>query len=143
MRESTGGAWLFGLVITFMVIFVGFLAVMISYSIAFKTKNEVVGIIEKYEGFVDGNYTGDEADASPNSVWLINNYLVNSGYANKGACSCATNDSTNNYCYGATDLGDYSRLEKAEVSKKNYFYCINFVNSGKDDYGRRMGYFDF
>ena len=136
MRESYGGAWLFGLVITFMIIFVGFLAVMISYSITFKTKNEVVGIIEKYEGFVSGNYSGTD-DSNPNSIWLINNYLVNSNYSNTGACSCVGTS----YCYGSDDLEDYSSLEKAKANTR-YFYCIDFVDKGKDDYGRKMGYFN-
>ena len=50
MRESIGGAWLFGLVITFIVFFASFLALSINFSKAFNVKNEVVDLIEKYEG---------------------------------------------------------------------------------------------
>ncbi len=154
MRDSYGGAWLFGLVITFMIIFVGFLTVMISYSIAFKTKNEVVAIIEKYEGFVTGNYTAEDiydADGnlvknSPNSQWLINNYLVNSGYANKGICSCASDNSEFNYCYGVSDLSNYNNIERinrdSSKASKKYFYCLQFIDKDYDDYERRMGYYN-
>lgn len=50
MRESIGGAWLFGIVITFIFMFSGFLAYSISYTKAFNVKNEVVNIIEQATG---------------------------------------------------------------------------------------------
>ena len=64
MRESIGGTWLIGLVITFMLLFVAYLTVMINYSTAFKNKNEVVSIIEKYEGLSSGDTS---------SIGIINN----------------------------------------------------------------------
>lgn len=51
MRESVGGAWLFGIVALFIALFSGFIAYAISYTKAFKVKNEIVNIIEKSEGF--------------------------------------------------------------------------------------------
>ncbi len=144
MRESYGGAWLFGLVITFMVIFVGFLAVMISYATTFKTKNEVVAIIEKYEGIVTGDYDSSVEDSKPNSIWLINTYLKNVGYANHNTCSCASEDT----CYGLkyevnrNDSFDInSQLRKVDKNSE-YYYCINFNYLGTDDYDMPMGYFD-
>lgn len=51
MREAIGSTWLIGIVITFVAIFSAFLAYSISYTKAFKVKNEIVNIIEKNEGF--------------------------------------------------------------------------------------------
>jgi len=51
MREAIGSTWLIGIVITFIAIFSGFLAYSISYTKAFRVKNEIINIIEKNEGF--------------------------------------------------------------------------------------------
>jgi hypothetical protein len=51
MREAIGGTWLTGIVITFIVIFSGFLAYSISYTKAFRAKNEIISIIEQNEGY--------------------------------------------------------------------------------------------
>ena len=41
MREAIAGTWLFGIVITFIVMFTSFLAYSISYTKAFNLKNEI------------------------------------------------------------------------------------------------------
>lgn len=51
MREAMGGTWLFGIVALFIVLFSGFMAYSISYTKAFKTKNEILNYIEQAEGF--------------------------------------------------------------------------------------------
>lgn len=55
MREAIGSTWLIGIVITFIAIFSGFLAYSISYTKAFRVKNEIINIIEKNEGFTESN----------------------------------------------------------------------------------------
>ena len=60
MKDAMGGTWLTGLVILFLALFACFLAYSISYTKAFRTKNEIINIIEKNEGFT----------MSPNSVRL-------------------------------------------------------------------------
>ena len=40
MRESMGGSWLIGIVALFIVLFSGFIAYSVSYTKAFKTKNQ-------------------------------------------------------------------------------------------------------
>lgn len=51
MREAMGGALLIKLVMFFIVIYVCFLAVAINYSITFRVKNQIINIIESYEGY--------------------------------------------------------------------------------------------
>lgn len=117
MRESIGGTWLFGLVITFMLIFVGYLTVMINYSTAFKNKNEVVHIIEKYEGLSSKNN---------GSIHIINQYLNNSGYSATGSCPSGW--------YGSTDL---SKDNLTTNGGNNNYYCVKYESVNKD-----TGYFN-
>ena len=57
MRESIGGAWLFGIVIVFIFLFAAFLTYSISYTKAFNIKNEIINYIEENEGFTTINDT--------------------------------------------------------------------------------------
>ena len=45
MREAIGSTWLIGIVVTFIAIFSGFLAYSISYTKAFRVKNEIIKLI--------------------------------------------------------------------------------------------------
>ena len=103
MRESIGSTWVFMIVIVFILLFVSFLTLALTYSKSFKTKNELINIIEKYEG------------VSSDSVKVINNYLSYSGYDVKGRCP---NDKGT--WLAATDLKN-TTLVKAQ---KNVDYCI-------------------
>ena len=51
MREAIGGALLIKLVMFFIVIYVCFLAIAINYSITFRVKNNIINLIEEYEGY--------------------------------------------------------------------------------------------
>lgn len=121
MRESIGGAWLIGLVITFMLLFVAYLTVMINYSTAFKTKNEVVHIIEKYEGI---------STSTGGSMQIINDYLRNSGYKATGKCEEGW--------YGAKSLShdNLTLIHKATDA----YYCVKYNNTGEKEKG--TGYYD-
>lgn len=50
MREAIGGAILLKLVMIFIVIYVSILAIAINYSITFRVKNQIINLIEEYEG---------------------------------------------------------------------------------------------
>lgn len=51
MKESISNAFLVNLVIIFIIIFIFFFTGSLSYSKAFKVKNRIIDIIEKYEGY--------------------------------------------------------------------------------------------
>ncbi len=51
MKDAIGSTWLTGIVIIFIALFAGFLAYSISYTKAFRVKNEIINIIETNEGF--------------------------------------------------------------------------------------------
>lgn len=50
MRESIGGAFLLKLVVIFIVIYNSLLAIAINYAIAFRVKNQIINLLEQYEG---------------------------------------------------------------------------------------------
>ncbi len=75
MREAIGGSWIFTIVIVFIVLFSGYLAISVNYSKAFKVKNGIISIIEQNEGL---NSTAQEE---------INTYFSGVGYYVYSACS--------------------------------------------------------
>lgn len=106
MRTSTGNIWLIGLVITFMLIFVSFLSLTLSYTKVFKIKNEALTFIEKYEGLKDGP-TG--------AIQLINNYLTYNNYGTMHYCEKGD--------YGSKNLSS-ATLEFVTNDREKYYYCI-------------------
>lgn len=51
MRESIGGAWLTGIVVTFLALFAAFLTYAINYTKAFRVKDRIIHLIEENEGY--------------------------------------------------------------------------------------------
>lgn len=129
MRESIGMTWIFSLVITFTLIFAAFLSLALTYSKAYKLKNEVVTIIEKYEGLTTdvkcakndkACRDGMNAINRYGSINIINTFLKNSGYTAKGICP---EDS-----YGFDT--DKNNIPKNKASRKTkYSYCISYERS--------------
>lgn len=112
MRETIGSTWIYQLVILFILIFVSFLILALTYSKSFKNKNEVLNIIEKYEG------------VNKDSVSIMNNYLVYNGYKTTGRCPAGEGD-----WIGSTDLQS-NELSKVNSNQK-YYYCLKKVVSNK------------
>lgn len=131
MRESIGGAWLFQLVIIFILLFVGFLCVAINYTRAFKVKNEIIGFIEREEGFTK------KTDSLDGAVGLIGNYLSTTGYSTKGKCKLEGN------MIGVKSLGKDSSYEVANKSTE-YYYCIQKIDDSKTKaHYEIQAFFDF
>lgn len=104
MRQSIGGTWLLQLMILFILLFVGFIVLTLNYSRTIKLKNEMVSIVEKYEGL------------NSNSIKLVNNYLRTNNYTTTGQCD------TSSGVYGSLSLENNSLEETKENT--NYYYCI-------------------
>lgn len=109
MREAIGGTWVMQLVITFMLVFVAFLALSLNYSKAFKIKNEVLTMIEKKEGFNNG------------TIELINNYLSKNGYHTMKQCS--------ENSWGVNDLTKTTAQPVPKGDTTLYYYCVEKVSS--------------
>ena len=112
MKETIGNTFVIKLVIVFTLLFSAFLALAISCNKVFKMKNEVLSIIEKYEGIND------------TSLSVINNYLDANGYRTSGEC-----------------FDDYMGIDNYESkasnvqSGKKYYYCYkeNLMNNNNID----------
>ena len=106
MRETIGNTWIYQLVILFVLIFVAFLILSLTFSKNYKTKNEIINIIEKYDG------------VNTKSLQIINNYLSR-GNRVKGNCP------TSGGWIGVKDLNSTNiNIEPVQNGTK-YYYCIN------------------
>lgn len=121
MREAIGGTWITGLVISFMLIFVAFLAISINYTKAFQMKNDMLTIIEEQEG------------ATSDAIALINNFLIKNNYGAKRSCS------TTQGSYGSSNLMS-NTLEKVTSASKKYYYCIEKIDASDKENDRKITY---
>jgi len=106
MRHSIGGMWLLQLMVLFIFLFAAYIILTLNYSRTIKIKNEVVSMIEKYEGLND------------ESLELVNTFLTTSGYSTMGVCASKEQPGI----YGASDLFG-TTLEEAVPGEK-YYYCV-------------------
>jgi len=53
VRESIGGTFLLQIVLVFLTVYIGFMAIVINYGKVFRYKNAIVNYIEQQEGVVD------------------------------------------------------------------------------------------
>lgn len=108
MRQTIASTWVYQLVIIFILLFVSFLTLSLTYSKAFKNKNELLNIIEKYEGITQ------------ESIAIMNNYLVSNGY--KAMKSCPSNDGLP--WYGISDIHGKNISFREAVPGEKYYYCV-------------------
>lgn len=121
MRETIGSTWVFQLVLIFILIFAAYLALTINYSKSFRVKNEVVSIVERYEGFTD------------DAIKLVNNYLSANNYQAMGTCPDGW--------MGAASLSDTaSSLVLDTSSSTKYYYCVNKISGYHSAYPDRAYY---
>ena len=74
IRNSINGAWLFGIIITFMAILIAYISISINYSKAYEMKTKMITIIEQYDGL------------NPSTVEYINRMASNYGYTKTNTC---------------------------------------------------------
>ena len=123
MKNAISNIWLLGLVALFIFVFAGYLAVTISYSAAFKLKNEALTIIEKHKGMTD------KAPTRSGGLWIdagtmetINAYLHGMGYKVKGACPKSKGGEV---WYGMDSLEYTKKPSYEQSSGKKYYYCFS------------------
>ena len=107
MRDSISNVWIIGLIVSFILIFVSFLTLSLSYNKVLKVKNEVLTFIEKFEGLKDGDN---------GSIKLINNYLIYNNYNTMHHCDVGE--------YGVNNLAS-TNLETVTSKKDKYYYCVS------------------
>lgn len=101
MREAIGGTLLIKLVMFFVVIYVCFLGVAVNYSITFRVKNQIINLIESYEGY-------------ENAKSHIEAYIADVGYYKTTVVDVSLDDAecVNGYCIESIDAvrGTYYRV---------------------------------
>ena len=105
MRDAFGGAFMIKLMLIFLIIYVCFIAVALNYAKAFKAKNGIIDIIEKYEGF--NNVSIDQIDAYLDRI----NYTVSSQSGNTASYAAdnpGTECARQGYCIKETLNNDGS-----------------------------------
>ena len=105
MREAMGGALLIKLVMFFIVIYVCFLAIAINYSITFRVKNQIINLIEAYEGY-------------ENAEEKINDYVSSIGYYRASVGQVSIDASCDNgYC-----------IEEINAERGRYYRVTTYVS---------------
>ena len=160
MRESIGAAWIFSLVLIFILMFTGFVAISINYARAFQLKNVVANLIEENEGVPTTSTSLENA---------IKYYIEQNGYTAHDALpdnieeedsdgrnmnweqvACVQNgNQINNECTVAiykADISDYNYLNDKKY--KNVFKTTDYPPSNgeprvKRDYYKVITFFDF
>ena len=119
MRESIGGAWILGIVMTFIVMFASFLAISINYSKAFKVKNNIVDLIEKNEGMSER--TAEDIYQYLQTQGYILKDECDSGYVGFDMTSKATDQNKSLYCVKRNKITSETGLEKSYYSVEVFF----------------------
>jgi len=151
MKDSIANVWLFGLVISFILIFACYITITISYTKSYKMKNEVLLIIEKHLGVttffsnetVDSIIPGVSENVTINAgtIQTINAYLSGNAYTAKGTCNFqdpiyyADDDQEYNVqWYGVTSL-DFTNKSNVSIEKvksnTKYYYCFAKIQKKK------------
>ena len=121
MRESIGGTWLFGIVITFIALFSAFLSYAISYTKAFNLKSEILNMIERSEGWTKSdiddldNVSQEELDADDSVEGKAYNLVKSMGYNYTAVSDLNCSGVKGHESY--SDLGSGKNIEKGG-------YCV-------------------
>lgn len=107
MRESIGGALLIKLVMFFIVIYVCFLGIGINYAITFRVKNQIINLIEAYEGY-------EQAKEK------IKEYIASVGYYRADTVSININN-TSDKCW--VESG-YKICDESDNSVRGKYYKV-------------------
>ena len=119
MKESFGSTWLFQIVILFILIFSGYIALSINKSKAYSIKDDIINIIER-NGYVDLSKTSDPV------LVEIADRLKTVSYHTDGKCPQPSKDDP-------TIWIGYSR--DGNINNNNAIYCMSKikVNDGSQD----------
>lgn len=118
MRESLGGAMLLNLVVIFAGLVIVFFVSILSYSKAYRVKNRIIEVIEKYEKY-DVNVANE-----------LNFDLRNAGYNSSKSTKCAKIKNS----LVDQENGRYENLEDT-FNEHGYNYCVfESTNSENGNY---------
>ena len=129
MKEAIGGTLTIYLILIFMLILSGYMAFSVNYTKAFRVKNEVINLIEQYEGH------------TPNAQSKIKDYLRNMNYSTAGNPVIAFENSVrkdnkyqytncqDGYCVRCWDTNNKLNADNADGIENGIYYTVyTYVN---------------
>jgi len=81
VRESVGGTLLLQIVLVFLTVYIGFMAIVINYGRVFRYKNAVINKIEQNEGYANC----ESIESMVRGLGYLNDYKVSYTTTSKGA----------------------------------------------------------
>ena len=115
MRESINGAWLIGIIMVFMAVFIAYTAISINYSNAFLMRTKMITIIEQYEGL-----NGSSLESNKK---IMDSY----GYTNTGNCP-------------SDSVGVRGVIADRNPRGKRYNYCVTRTVHYERDHSLKSGH---
>ena len=116
MKEAVGSYFLTTIVITFIVLFTGYMCLSINMNKAYKVKNEVINIIQKNNGL------------NSEAIGQIQDYMTKIGYRTTGNCNAHFNKNEGQF--------DGYGISGTSTKTKNTVFCVRPVTTvytTKDD----------
>lgn len=125
MKDAFGGIFTLGFIAIFLVIVIGVLGFVVSYTKAFRMKNEVIYAIERYEGACCGG--GSETSLFPSLSGRCTN-------PQRSECRSTIAKKARDLGYNPVSLNCPTGYAKATYDNKELFcYKINTTKSSSSD----------
>lgn len=121
MRESIGNSLLLNLVIIFSGIVILFFIGIISYSKAYRVKNRIIDVIEKYDGYTTG------------AIDEINKSLSEAGYSLSTKNCNGAQRHLNEIISKKNEAGEEVPLNIGQLNSSEYNYCIYEISGKSSD----------
>lgn len=123
MRDAIGQVFALQVILAFVLLINGYMAYSVNYARAFRVKNQIVNIIEQYEGPYNDEAI-EKIDSYINQMTyevppkLVQDFLEDHASASEKSCQ-------NGWCYVAHNV----TLDDADGERKGKYYSIvTFVN---------------
>ena len=118
MRDAFGGAFMIKLLIVFIVIYIGFIAIALNYAKAFKVKNKVISYIEDNEitdiTKMPANEFNKMQEYFDNEILGKDNYMT--------TISCTTKTGTVEYCQNGIRIVKHT---PSGSNKEGEYYTVS------------------
>lgn len=123
MKDAFGGIFTLQFVVVFMIIVNCFLAFSVNYTKAFRAKNEIRSIIEKYEGLTCCAMKQIEETLSANNYRLNEKQTCPKGYD-----LALDSNNTPRFCYRIEKVDSAGTSDDDKAYKGAYYSIITYVN---------------
>lgn len=132
MRDAVGGSSLLYLVIIFVTVVMLMFASILTYSKAYRVKNRIIELLEKYEEYVPKDSSWDESNQKNGKYDVVDALapdLKNAGYDSSYPTRC---NSTNVQNHLKEILhSDYHGNLPQNMNNYGYNYCVFEISSDK------------